>query len=182
MLTPHIIRELDLTEDDLRPFRIPRGGVWHLRDRGHRPASAAASSATDVAVAGGPATSATRSTSAPSALRCSTRVAVAALDGLDLEHRALPFRGERGGDRAPCRIGCRGCRACGRAGCVGPVTMMRCGSQRNRSARIALSCSSAKRRSSYIQSWTQRAAARLRRQHGHEADDVARERRARGRW
>ena len=26
MLTPHIIRELTLTEDDLRPFRIPREG------------------------------------------------------------------------------------------------------------------------------------------------------------
>ena len=32
--------------------------------------------------------------------------------------------------------------------CVGPLTMMRCGSQRKRSARIALSCSSAKSRSS----------------------------------
>ena len=52
--------------------------------------------------------------------------------------------------------------------------MMRCGSQRNRSARIALSCSSAKRRSSYIQSCSERAAARLRREHGDEADDVAR--------
>ena len=26
MLTPHIIRVLDLTEDDLRPLRVPREG------------------------------------------------------------------------------------------------------------------------------------------------------------
>ncbi len=37
---------------------------------------------------------------------------------------------------------------------VTPLTMMRCGSHRKRSARIALSCSSANSRSSYIQSWT----------------------------
>ena len=55
---------------------------------------------------------------------------------------------------APSRIGCRGCRDAARAACVGPLTMMRCGSQRNRSARIALSCSSANSRSSYIQSCT----------------------------
>ena len=36
----------------------------------------------------------------------------------------------------------------------GPVTMMRCGSHRNRSARMPLSCSSANSRSSYSQSWT----------------------------
>ena len=36
----------------------------------------------------------------------------------------------------------------------GPVTMMRCGSQRNRSAPMPLICSSANSRSSYIQSCT----------------------------
>ena len=53
--------------------------------------------------------------------------------------------------------------------------MIRCGSQRNRSARIALSCSSANSRSSYIQSCTSVSPFGLRRQHGDQADHVARE-------
>ena len=48
----------------------------------------------------------------------------------------------------------RGCRACGRAAGSARSTMMRCGSQRKKSARMPLIWSSAKSRNSYIQSCT----------------------------
>ena len=64
----------------------------------------------------------------------------------------LPPRAPR--RSAPSPTACRGCRGAGPCSFVGPLTMIRCGSQRKRSARIALNCSSANSRSSYIQSCT----------------------------
>jgi len=60
---------------------------------------------------------------------------------------------------------------------VRPVTMMRCGSQRNRLARMALSCSSAKSRSSYIQSCTSVRPSAWVASTGHQTHHVARKRR-----
>ena len=79
---------------------------------------------------------------------------VAALDGLERRQPALARPPPAPRQSAPSPTAGRGCRAAGPAACVGPVTMIRCGSQRNRSAPMPLNCSSANSRSSYSQSWT----------------------------
>ena len=55
--------------------------------------------------------------------------------------------------------------------------MMRCASARNMSAPMPLICSNAKSRRSYIQSMHERPPFGRRRQHGHQAHEVARKRR-----
>ena len=73
---------------------------------------------------------------------------VAALDGLERRQAALTVSRQRRRDQRHPRSRDRGCRADGRAAAADPVTMMRCGSQKNRSPLIPLNCSSANSRSS----------------------------------
>ena len=207
MLTPHIIRVLDLTEDDLRAVQSrartsarrasrcfdPDAGC-HRRRRPRCRHTAAADRRRQHRAPGRWTVPAPRRSPSTAMQNCRRRDVQSDSFDVRAERRAgAPpdprSRARRFRSRARCSRPSAASAAAMSAmpermsrlssvrprSCVGPVTMMRCGSHRNRSARIALSCSSANRRSSYIQSCTSVVPCACVREHGHEADDVARE-------
>ena len=180
-LTPRIVRVLNLTAEDLQAFRVGRDGGAPLTDivpplplplplPPPKPPGGDAAPSARAAVPRPPGpgdagdAAGARQAAAKGLLDLSrpTRPASAAARPAGCS-RARPFRAARRGSArprsaprqsAPFPIEYRGCRAILPRSRRGPVTMMRCGSHRNRSAPMPLICSSANSRSSYIQSCT----------------------------
>ena len=115
--------------------------------------------------------------SAPSAQQPLDQLAVAALDRLERRDPALAFGGQAGGDQRHPRsqIPAVERAAAAQPRRPGDDDAVRVGEEQ--SAPMPLICSSANSRSSYIQSCTSVRPVGLRRQHGHQAHQVARERR-----
>ena len=202
-LTPHIIRVLDLTEADLRPFRVGRDSLAPIAELPLPPRAAAVRRAAAEAPRTGRRRNAgrqSRSRSAPIAdpdaasapaavgtlrryvtfatlraqrLQPLDQTAVAALHGLERRQPALPVRGERRGDQRHPRSQIaaveRPAAQLARSGDDDPVRIAE--EQIGAHAAHLLE----REQPQLVQPVVdERPAFGLRRQHGHQADQVAR--------